>query len=75
MIDTFLADVIARSPEVPDPITPGVVSEVRKVGAVCRTTAPVPVEEEMLMVGVAPPEEARGAEAETEVTVPTVGVV
>ena len=35
-------------------------------------TASVPVK---LMVGVAPPEEASGDEAETEVTVPTVGVV
>lgn len=58
------------------------------VGAVLRTFEPDPVEvvtpvpplatasvPVKLMVGVAPPEEARGAEAETEVIVPAVGVV
>jgi hypothetical protein len=56
------------------------------VGAVLRTFAPVPVDEVTpvpplatasvpvkLMVGVSPPEEASGAEAETDVTVPVPG--
>lgn len=38
------------------------------VGEVASTTEPVPVEETMLMVGEDPPEEARGDDAETEVT-------
>ena len=45
------------------------------VGVVCKTTAPVPVEEAIEIVGVAPPEDARGELAATEVTVPVVGVV
>ena len=46
-----------------------------KVVLDCRTTAPVPIEEEMEIVGVAPPEEARGDVADTDVMVPEVGVV
>jgi hypothetical protein len=66
-------DVIARFPDVPEPVICGVDRFVVKVGEALRTTDPVPVEEEMLMVGVAPPEEASGAEAETDVTVPVPG--
>lgn len=37
-------------------------------GEVANTTAPVPVDEEMVMLGVVPPEEASGEDAVTEVT-------
>ena len=45
-----------------------------RVGVLTKTTAPDPVEEVIVILGVAPPEEARGEEAVTEVTVPVVGV-
>ena len=56
-----------------DPVAAPMFGVVR-VGEVCKTTAPDPVEEEIEIVGVAPPEEARGKVAETKVTVPVVGV-
>ena len=40
----FLAEVICRSPDVPEPYMMGVLMSVRKVGDVRRTTPPVPVE-------------------------------
>ena len=68
-------------------VSPELIVAPVKVGAVLRTFDPVPVDvvtpvpplatasvPVKLMVGVAPPEEARGAEAETEVTL-AVGVV